>query len=170
MPSYDFARYLNIRSAYASSFTPDGQRLAFLTNISGVPQVWQAPARGGWPNQLTFFSDRISFIEYAPNAERAIFGMDVGGSERTQLYLLTAGGEQSIHLTTEAPEAIHTFGGWSLDGTRIAFSSNRRSAADFDIYVREIGPDRAGVARCVFAGQGMYNVAGWGPDGTWLVI
>jgi dipeptidyl aminopeptidase/acylaminoacyl peptidase len=170
MPSYEFARYLNIRSAYGPSFTPDGARLAFLANITGVPQVWQVPARGGWPDQLTFFGDRVSFVEYAHGAERAVFGMDIGGSERTQLYLLTSGGEQAIHLTAEAPESIHTFGGWSRDGAQIAFSSNRRSPADFDVYVRPVGPGGEGAARCVFAGQGMYEVAGWGPDGGWLIV
>jgi dipeptidyl aminopeptidase/acylaminoacyl peptidase len=170
MPDYEFARYLNIRSAYGSSFTPDGDRLAFLTNITGVPQVWQVPVDGGWPDQLTFFDERVSFVEYAPNAEQAIFGMDLGGSERTQLYLLTDGGEQSILLTGEAPEAIHTFGGWSRDGTRIAFSSNRRNGTDFDVYVREVGPQGAGQARCVFAGQGMHTVVGWGPDGRWIIV
>jgi dipeptidyl aminopeptidase/acylaminoacyl peptidase len=170
MPSYDFARYLNIRSAYAPSFVPNGERLAFLTDITGVPQVWQVPARGGWPAQLTFFGDRVSLVEYSPADERAIVAMDVGGSERTQLYLLTAGGEQCLHLTGEAPAAIHTFGGWSRDGTRIAFSSNRRSAADFDVYVREVRPDGSGETRQVFAGRGTYNVVGWGPDGDWLVV
>src|SRR5215467_11055407 len=109
MATYDFSRYLNIRSAYGSSFAPGGDTLAFITNITGVPQVWEAPARGGWPDQRTFFSERVSFVEYAPVGARAVFGMDVGGSERTQLYLLTAGGEQSVDLTPEAPEAIHTF-------------------------------------------------------------
>jgi Tol biopolymer transport system component/dienelactone hydrolase len=167
---YDFARYLNIRSAYGSSFAPGGERLAFLANITGIPQVWEVPARGGWPDQLTFFDERVSFVEFAPAGERCVFGMDLGGSERTQLYLLTSGGEQTICLTPEAPEAIHTFGGWSRDGGRIAFSSNRRSAADFDIYVRDVGPSGEGQTRRVFTGQGMYSVVGWGPDGDWLVV
>jgi dipeptidyl aminopeptidase/acylaminoacyl peptidase len=170
MAAYEFARYLNIKSAYGSSFTPSGDKLAFISNITGVPQVWQVPACGGWPDQLTFFGERVSLVEYAPNSERAVFGMDVGGSELTQLYVLTADGEQSIHLTAEAPDAIHTFGGWSPDGSRIAFSANRRSAADFDIYVRDVGPLGEGQARCVFQGQGMYNVVGWGPDGRWLIV
>jgi dipeptidyl aminopeptidase/acylaminoacyl peptidase len=170
MATYDFARYLNIRSAYASSFAPDGDRVAFITNITGVPQVWQVAASGGWPEQLTFFSDRVSFVEYAPHEQRALVGMDVGGSERTQLYLLTSGGEQCINLTPEAPEAIHTFGGWSRDGAQIAFSANRRSSADFDVYIRDVGPTGDGVARCVFEAQGMYSVASWGPEGDWLIV
>jgi dipeptidyl aminopeptidase/acylaminoacyl peptidase len=170
MPTDDFARYLNIRSAYGSSFAPAGDKLAFMTNITGVPQVWQVPSTGGWANQLTFFADRVSGVSYAPNAERAIVGMDIGGSERNQLYLLTADGEQCIHLTPEAPEAIHGFGGWSPDGAAIAFSANRRSVADFDVYVREVGPNGEGTARCVFQGQGMHSVADWGPEGDWLIV
>jgi dipeptidyl aminopeptidase/acylaminoacyl peptidase len=170
MPIHDFARYLNIRSAYGSSFSPCGDKIAFLTNITGVPQVWQVPIGGGWPDQLTFFADRVSQAEYAPEVERALVGMDVGGSERNQLYLLTAGGAQCIHLTPEAPEAIHTFGGWSPDGASIAFSANRRSAADFDVFIREVGPEGEGAARCVFESQGMHSVAGWGPQGDWLIV
>lgn len=170
MPIYDFQRFLHIRSAYGSSFTPDGTRLAFLANITGVPQVWQVAAGGGWPEQLTFFSERVSLVEYAPAAERAVFGMDVGGSERTQLFLLTAAGQESIALTGEAPEAIHTFGGWSRDGAQIAFSSNRRSPADFDVYVRPIGPRGEGQPRLVLEGQGTYTPLAWGPQGDWLIV
>ena len=160
MAIYDVARYLNIRSASAPSFAPRGDAIAFLTDITGVPQVWQVPSGGGWPEQLTFFADRVSFVAYARTIERAAIGMDVGGSERTQLYLLTAGGAQCIHLTPEAPDAIHTFGGWSDDGTMIAFSANRRSPADFDIYVRGVGPNGEGEAHCLFEGQGMHTVVG----------
>jgi dipeptidyl aminopeptidase/acylaminoacyl peptidase len=170
MTTYDFSRYLNIRSAYDSSFAPGGEALAFITNITGVPQVWEVPARGGWPEQRTFFGERVSSVDYSPTADRTVFGMDVGGSERIQLYLLTAAGEQCVELTPEAPGAIHTFGGWSRDGSQIAFSANRRSTADFDIYVREIGPLGEGQARCVFESQGMHAVAAWGPDGDWLIV
>jgi len=34
MPTYDFARYLNIRIAYAPSFAPRGDAIAFLTELS----------------------------------------------------------------------------------------------------------------------------------------
>ncbi len=33
---YSFERYLNVRSAFAPSFSHDGKRLSFLTNITGV--------------------------------------------------------------------------------------------------------------------------------------
>ncbi|MEM8533838.1 MAG: S9 family peptidase [Chloroflexota bacterium] len=170
MTEYDFARYLKIRSAYDAQFAPDNTKVAFLTNITGVPQVWQVSTNGGWPEQCTFFDDRVSFITYNPVRECAVFGMDVGGSERTQLYLMTANGEHTISLTGTAPEAIHTFGGWSPDGTSIAFTTNRRDPAHFDVYVQPVGPRGEGEAQCVYEGSATYRVVGWGPDSTWLIV
>ena len=39
--AYEFARYLKVRGAWGASWSPDGRRLAFLTEITGVPQVWR---------------------------------------------------------------------------------------------------------------------------------
>ena len=46
---YDFERFLNVRSASAPTFSPDGRRLAFISDITGVPQVWAVDTDGGWP-------------------------------------------------------------------------------------------------------------------------
>ena len=90
-----FDSYLNIRSAYAPSFDPSGERIAFLMDVTGVPQVWLIDAKGGWPRQLTYFGERVSLVSWAPTGNRLLFAMDEGGSERHQLYLvdLDDGGE-----------------------------------------------------------------------------
>ena len=43
----DIRRYLNIRSAMAPRFSPDGKSVAYLMNTTGVPQVWRIPLDGG---------------------------------------------------------------------------------------------------------------------------
>jgi Tol biopolymer transport system component len=40
-------RFLNIRSASAPTFSPDGRFVGFLTNITGVAQLWVIPGEGG---------------------------------------------------------------------------------------------------------------------------
>ena len=80
MPSYDFQRYLNVRTASGASFSPDGQRLSFLADVSGVPQVWSVPVEGGWPDQLTFYAERVSEARFSPAAAQMVFAMDVGGT------------------------------------------------------------------------------------------
>ena len=134
---FDFTRYLNIRSARCPSFSPDGAHIAFLTNITGVPQVWRVAMVGGWPEQITFYSEEVSFCHYAPVGDRLIFGMDQGGNERTQFYLVEDGGEH-IEQLTDKSRVIHAFGDWAADGRWITLSSNERHEAFFDAYVMDV--------------------------------
>src|SRR5437867_3273202 len=40
-------------------FSPDGERIAFISDLSGVPQVWVMPAAGGYPEAVTTFDDPV---------------------------------------------------------------------------------------------------------------
>ena len=37
--------------AASPSFSPDGERLAFVSPLKGLPQVWTVPAAGGFPRR-----------------------------------------------------------------------------------------------------------------------
>jgi len=164
---YDLERYLNVRSAYGASFAPDGT-LAFLTDTTGVPQVWTLDDPEGWPDQRTFYDEQVSFASWSPERHELVFGMDEGGNERAQLYLLDADNGRVTNLTA-TPEAKHRWGGWSHDGDRFAFASNRRDEAVFDIYVQgraETGDD----ATLVHEGDGWLSAGGWSPDDDRLLV
>ena len=84
----DFARYLNIRSATTPVLSPDGARVAFLSDITGSYQVWSAPVAGNdWPQQLSFFEDKVWELYGSSAAPHLIAVGDVGGNERQQFYL-----------------------------------------------------------------------------------
>ncbi|HKB41835.1 MAG TPA: S9 family peptidase [Gemmataceae bacterium] len=173
---FDIDRFLNIRNASGASFSPDGRFVAFLTNTTGVTQLWQVPVEGGWPVQLTFTRDSVRGGHYSPIRHELIFSMDSGGNERTQLYLLRGVGRSDHGLgdgwTTAdlsgQPRAIHSFSGWSRDGTQFAFGANRDRADRFDIYVQKLGEK---TARLLAKGPGGYfGVAGWSPDDRTLLV
>ena len=44
--AYSLKRYLSIKSAYSPEFSPDGQRLAYLSDVTGVPQIWMTSLSG----------------------------------------------------------------------------------------------------------------------------
>jgi dipeptidyl aminopeptidase/acylaminoacyl peptidase len=165
-PKYNIQRYLNIRWASRPSFSPDGSQLAFLTNITGTAQVWRISTQSGWPNQLTFFDDRVRFVRWSPTDELLVFGKDVGGNERTQLYLMPSDGREITDLS-QAPQAIHDFGGWSHDGRWIAFSSNRRDPAFFDVYVQNVKNKEI---ELIYQQDGSNFAAGWSPDDRYLLV
>ncbi|MDG5819219.1 S9 family peptidase [Natronococcus sp. A-GB7] len=168
MGRYDIERYLNVRSAYGASFGPDGERLSFLMDTTGTAQVWTLEGPREWPEQRTFYDERITFASWSPERPELIFGMDEGGNERAQLYRLDAETGEIENLTA-MPDAKHRWGGWSHDGDRFAFASNRRDESVFDIYVQ--GRDETGEeAELVYEGDGWLSLAGWSPDDSRLLV
>ena len=161
---YEFARYLKIRAAHGATWSPDGRRVAFLTDITGVTQAWELPVEGGWPEQLTFHEERVSGVYYSPTENKLLYSMDVGGNERSQLFLLGGGEEWDL---TRVPEAIHHFGGFSPDGERIAYTATRRNGTDFDVFVQDL-PD--GEPETVWETPGYHTVSGWAPNASFLVV
>ncbi|WP_247729446.1 S9 family peptidase [Halovivax limisalsi] len=168
MPAYDIERYLNVRSAGGASFGPDGERLSFLLNTTGTNQVWTLDGPERWPEQRTFYDERVTFASWSPERPEFVFGMDEGGNERAQLYRLDAETGRIENLT-DRPDAKHRWGGWSHDGDCFAFASNRRDEAVFDVYVQ--GRDETGdAATMVYEGDGWLSPAGWSPDDSRLLV
>ncbi|MCL7416875.1 MAG: S9 family peptidase [Halalkalicoccus sp.] len=165
--AYPFERYLNVRNAYGASFGPEGDRLSFLMDTTGVPQVWSLGESRAWPAQHTFYDERVTFASFSPERPELLFGMDRGGDERQQLFVLRPDG--TIDPLTAHPDAKHRFGGWSSDGERFAFASNRRDEAVFDVYVQ--GRDERGEeAELIHEGDGWLEVGGWSPDDSRLIV
>ena len=121
-----FSRYLNVRSAHSPAWLENGQRVAFLTDITGTPQVWTVDANGGWPDQLTFFTEKVWTLSAAPDGLRLICTRDIGGNERYQMFLVDRKGVEVKRISQDM-NAIYHFGAWSQDGNRIAFTSNQRN-------------------------------------------
>jgi len=164
---FDLERYLNVRSAYGASLGPDGT-LAFLMDTTGTAQVWTMDEPQTWPTQRTFFEESVGFASWSPERSELVFSMDEGGNERAQLFRLDADTGE-IYPLTATPEAKHRWGGWSHDGDRIAFTSNRRDESVFDVYVQgreESGED----ADLIYEGEGWLSLGGWSPDDGRLLV
>ncbi|HLL76590.1 MAG TPA: S9 family peptidase [Pyrinomonadaceae bacterium] len=159
-------RYLNIRSATGPTVSPAGERVAFLMNTTGTAQIWAVDARGGWPEQLTFYADRVDFVRFAPDGSGLVFGKSRGGDENAQFYWMAADGAR-VRPLTDAPKIRHNFGGFSPDGRRIAYSSNRRDPNFFDVYVMDVATARE---ELVYQQDGSNGVAAWSHDGRFLVV
>jgi len=165
---YGIERYLNVRSAFGASMGPEGNRLCFRLNTTGTPQLWSLTGPGAWPEQHTFFDERVTFGSFSPERQELVFGKDVGGNERTQFHRLDLT-DGTIQNLTQQPDAKHRWGGWSHDGDRFAFSSNRRDESVFDIYVQDrtaVGDD----ADLIYEGEGWLTLAGWSPDDSQLLV
>ena len=163
---YGIERYLNIRSASSPALSPKGDRVAFLTNITGTPQVWMMSTTGGWPEQMTFYADRVDFVRWSPDGSGLIFAKSRGGDENSQLFWLSPDGSR-IKALTNAPQVRHNFGGWSHDGKKISYASNKRNKDYFDVYVMDVATGRE---ELVYQQDGSNDAVAWSFNDRSLIV
>jgi len=149
-------------------FTADGAHLLFAGNISGQFNLWRVPVEGGWPDQLTSFTDEtVRGVGVSPTDGRIVLCADHDGDEFHQLYLLDSDHGWPDKLTDE-PEVQHYVGGaaWSPDGAKFAYAANARNPSDMEVWIRDAA---SGATRAVF-GEGMFSFPGrFSPDGSKLL-
>lgn len=164
--NYSIERYLNIRSAGSPAFSPDGQKIAFLTNITGTSQIWFVDANGGYPEQITAYEDNISFVEWLPDNKGLIFGKAVGGNENTQFFWLSDDGANAKQLTDDG-KTRHNFGRISKDGTQIFYTSNKRDKNWFDVYQMNLAD---GKEEMILQSDASNSVAAISDDGSQIIV
>lgn len=169
--NYPFERYLNVRNAYGASFSPDDQYVSFLTDITGVAEIWSVPvgqqgAGAAWPEQLTFRGERVSSVSYSPVDPVMLVAADSGGSELDQFYTLSQDGSTFVALTNQ-PKVMYRAGRWSPDGQRLIYASNERDPRYFDIYEREMA---SGATRLLWQQDSTNFPVDYAPDGRQVIV
>jgi dipeptidyl aminopeptidase/acylaminoacyl peptidase len=187
------ARYQLTRSAKGSGearWSPDGTRLAFISDRGGQRQVYAIRPRGGEAAPLTRMPTGVTRFEWSPDGRRiAVTARDPEPSkrrERPRDGAILDGDSTPMHLWVVdvpqgdgAPGAARrlTEGGrfsvaefsWSPDGRRIACSAGEKpdlpSWASGDLYVVDVATK---AVRKVVEGGGPNTNPVWSPDGRQL--
>ena len=160
------AMMARIGSATSPTFSPDGKRVAFLSNLSGLPQIWMIDARGGYPQAVTAQEDAVASVEWSPDGAWLAFTMAPGGGMNQQIYVVRPDGTGLKRLTDGGKET-NNLGPWSHDGKRLAVGSNRRSGAAIDAYLVDVG---AGTSRMVTENRGIGGFSDLSQDGKWALL
>ncbi len=131
------AMMAKIGSCWSPSFSPDGENVAFISNMNGVPQIWTVPTVGGWPKLITFMDDPIGRVLWSPSGEWLSFSLAPGGGMNQQIYIVRPDGSD-LRLLTDGGNETNRLGNWTPDGTKIMMSSNRRLNTAMDAYLIDI--------------------------------
>ena len=146
--------------ASGPSFSPDGKTIAFVSNTSGIPQVWTVPTAGGYPELVTAFEDPVGGVSWSPNGGWLALSLSPGGGMNSQVYLVKPDGT-GLRLLTAGGKSNNWLADWTRDGRAIALSSNRRTPDAMDAYY----VDPSGTHRLVAQNRGIGTLFDTSRDG-----
>jgi dipeptidyl aminopeptidase/acylaminoacyl peptidase len=121
---------------------------------------------------LTDLPEPIAAARYIPGARRAVIEADAGGNERAQLFLLDldraapARAFAELQALTDDPRHGHHLAGISPDGRLLAYTCNRDTGVDFDLYLCDLETREH---RQAWKSRGWAHPgSGFSPDGRYL--
>ncbi len=107
-------------------YSPDGKRIAFYSNRTGLNQIWMCDADGTRAAPMTSMNGTITGTpRWSPDGQQISFDSNSGGD--WQIYVMDAGGGKPRPLTSD--HFANVISSWSRDGRWIYFMS-RRSGED----------------------------------------
>ena len=155
-----------------AAWSPDRQKIAFMSNRDGDPEVYVMAADGSNVQRLTTHRGFDGSPAWSPDGDQIAFVRDTDPpatgplwpSRRQSIYVMDSDGS-NVQQLTEFTTGSST---WSPDGTRLAFEANLDGI--WEIYVMET--DGSNVQRLTHTpDENAQSVApDWSPDGRKIVF
>ncbi len=112
-------------SDVSPTWSPDGKRIAFVSNRSGNPQIYVKDLESGRVDRFTYQGRYNTQPSWSPKGDRIVYSGMEGG--RNNIYVAGFDGRPPAQLTRDAGN--NESPSWSPDGSMIVFSSDREGRA-----------------------------------------
>ena len=151
---------------WSPSFSPDGRELAFVSDLTGSPQVWRLPSAGGFPSAVTSFDEQVSRVIWSPDGDWLAVESAPGGGMNAQIDIVRPDGSDRRRLTAGG-SSNNWLNCWSKDGQALLLSSNMDDAASMDCYRVTVD---SGAIEVVARNSGTGVVEDASADGSRLLV
>jgi len=127
-----------IPNTSSAMYSPDGKRIAFLSNRSGTPHVWLVSTEGGEPQQITNGADPVGSLSWSRAGDTIAYEVARGGGYNAQVFLAKPDGSGAKRITSGGKE--DNFGGEFAPDGRYWFRSNQRNPEATDTWTTILRP------------------------------
>jgi len=132
-------------------WSPDGQKIAFVSDRSGNWDIWIMKADGTDLKPLTHQTSEDRFPAWSPDGKRIVFASNRSGN--WDIWVMNPDGADLKQMTTHRRDDLVP--AWSRDGQKIAFVSYRD--LEYSIYI--MNTDGLNQRKLTTGGNG-----DWGPS------
>jgi eukaryotic-like serine/threonine-protein kinase len=160
------------RQDHSPQFSPDGKKIAFVSDRSGSDEIWVCERDGSHPVQLTFFDGTVSGTpRWSPDGQQIV--LDARPAGNANIYVVSAEGGKPRPVTLEPSHDV--MASWSRDGRWLYFCSNRSGAYQIWKVPAAGGQAIQVTKRGGFEafespnGELLYYTKGRGPGGVWQI-
>jgi WD40-like Beta Propeller Repeat/Lysyl oxidase len=146
----------------APSLSPDGKRIAFVSDRDGNAEIYVMDTTGADVSRLTSNPARIDTDPaWSPDGRRIAYAS--GTSGELDLYVMNADGSAKRGVVVAPGDDAEP--AWSPDGRQLAFASNRQG--NYDLWLAApVGGEPAQLT----ADASDEREPAWSPDGTRLAV
>lgn len=143
------------------AFSPNGQKILFLSDSGGDGEVFIMDADGSDQTQLTNNDAEDSPINFSPDGSKILFKTDRDGS--SDIYMMDVDGSNQTNLTNN--DATENVGVFDPDGESIIFKSDR----DGDENIYRVNIDGTGLTQLT-SELGADIPTAFSPDGSKILF
>ena len=138
--------------------SPDGAKIAYVSDAGGHLDLWTMDASGSNPRQVTFGPAQDFAPTWSPDGKQLAFASETEGVLQT--WLVDADGQNARQLTRQG--TMNHAPSWSPDGRSIAYVSVQGDSS-FLCRISPAGgePERLNQLEIMYTTQ-------WSPDGRWI--